>query len=100
MASDTQEPQETQQPNEGLLTGLSMIGGIGITLIVVALAYGVVIETADSGLIGMLVLGGFGALVIAIGGWVAVTQPHRNFDDINQPMYHGHHHADDESDDH
>lgn len=100
MASE-QDVQVTEQTDNKatVLTILSMIGGLGITTMVVAAGIGVVWENADSGLIGMFVMGGLALLVASIGGWVIVERPHENFDDINQPMYHGHHHDDHHDDD-
>lgn len=89
----THETQETPQaPAKSLLTGLSMIGGLGILLITLAAAFGVVNPEADSSVIGLTALGGAALLVVSIGGWFIAVQPHKHFDDINQPLYHGHHH--------
>ncbi|MEM9951203.1 MAG: hypothetical protein AAF846_06380 [Chloroflexota bacterium] len=94
MASE-QDIQTTEQTsNESVLTILSMLGGLGITTMVVAAGIGVVWENADSGLIGLFVMAGFGLLVAGVGGWVIVERPYEDFDDINQPNYHGHHHDD------
>lgn len=92
MATETHETQEEQpQVSQGLVVGLSMLGGIGITLMVGAAAVGVVNAEADAGQIGIIVLLGAGLLVMAIAGWVAAVQPHKHFDDINVPQYTGHH---------
>lgn len=97
----TETTNETPEPknNEQLLVWLSAVGGIGITLIVVALAVGVVNADANASAVGMAVLVGFALIVTAVGGWVIIEQPHKNFDDINVPQYHGHHHDDDHHDD-
>lgn len=99
MASE-QKHSETSQANnnETVLTVLSMLGGLGIVMMVVAAAVGVVLPDIDSGLIGVLVMLGAGLLVAAIAGWVLVVRPYENFDDINEPLYHGHHHEDDHAD--
>lgn len=93
MASE-QEIQTTseQTSNETVLTILAMIGGLGIVTMVIAAAIGVVWENADSGLIGVFVMAGFGLIVAGVGGWVIVERPYENFDDISQANYHGHHH--------
>lgn len=106
MADHTEQQQPEQKPEitPQLSTMLAMIGGGGIILAIVALGVGVVNPNANSSTIGMLVLAGIGLLVLGVGGWVVAAQPHKNFDDINQPMYHGHHddhdHEADESEDH
>lgn len=72
--------------------GLSLIAGIGLILMILALAYGVVQgETADSAVIGLVFIGGLALLLFGAGGWVAVVQPYKHFDDINVAQYTGHH---------
>lgn len=95
----TETNNTTEQPSQSLLIGLSMIGGAGITAIVVALGIGVVLPDVDTATVGILVLGGFLALIGSIVAWAGVTKPFSNFDDINVPIYHGHDHHDDHSDD-
>lgn len=85
---------DSTETDETVLMLLSMLGGLGIVLMVVALGVGVVWENADSGIIGLIVMVGFGLLVVAIGGWVIVTRPYEDFDDITVANYHGHHHDD------
>lgn len=70
-----------------------MIGGLGLTLIVISLGFGVVGgEDANSNLVGLGVLSGALILLTAIIAWLGVVQPHKHFDDINQPLEddHGH----------
>lgn len=99
MASE-QETQETNETNnETILTILAMIGGLGITAMLVAAGYGVVMENADGNIIGLFTMAGAGLLVAGIGGWVIVTRPFENIDDITVPNYHGHHHDDHAEDD-
>lgn len=69
-----------------------MIGGAGIVTMIAGAMIGVVLPDVDSAAIGLLILAGGGALIAAIAGWVGVVQPYTKFDDITQPMYHGHHH--------
>lgn len=94
--ADTHETQTQDKPqvDEGVLIGLSMIGGAGIVSITVALGIGVVLPDVDSSIIGLIVMAGFGMLVMSIGGWAYATQPFKSFDDINVAHYHGHHHDD------
>ena len=94
--ADTQDTQTQDTPavGEGLLIGLSMLGGAGIVAITVALGIGVILPDVNGQLVGLVVTAGFGMLVMAIAGWALATQPFKNFDDINVPQYHGHHHDD------
>ena len=99
MASEQETQTTVETSNETVLSILAMLGGLGITLMVVAAGVGVVWENADSGLIGLIVMAGAGFLVASVGGWVMVVRPHENFDDISQPLYHGHHHEEDHAED-
>lgn len=101
MAETNVQEAPNENINEDLLIWLSVPGGIGITVMIVALAVGVVVPDISGGLIGGLVLLGLVMLIFSVGAWAIVTQPHRNFDDITVPQYTGHHDHDDEhSDDH
>lgn len=89
MSSNTEEPT---QSNESLSIGLSIIGGVGFTLMSIALGVGVVQgETASSGVIGALFWGGLVMLIGASVAWFGITRPDQHFDDIDQPLYTGHH---------
>ncbi len=75
-----------------LVVWLSIIGGIGMTLVMIALGMGVILgEAASGGVVAVLFWTGLIGLIGATGGWFAVVQPHKHFDDINQPEYTGHH---------
>lgn len=100
MASEQETQNTTESNNEGALTILAMLAGLGITIMVVAAGYGVVMENADSGIIGLFTLAGAGLLVAGIAGWVIVVRPHENIDDITVANYHGHHHDDDDHAEH
>ena len=101
MATETQETQEQTQPeiSKSILTGISMIGGLGITLMMVAAGVGVVLPEAPSNIIGLIVALGVGLLITSVAGWIIAARPHEHFDDITVPQYHGHHH-DESSDSH
>jgi hypothetical protein len=72
--------------------GMSMLAGLGVTLIVLALSIGVVQgNAADGNAIGLTFAIGVGLFVFGAGGWYALTQPQRHFDDINVPLDDGHH---------
>jgi hypothetical protein len=100
------EIEQTSQiePSPSLLTGLSMVGGLGITIVVVALGFGAAgVFGTDSSAVNGGVLLGLLLLAVGIGGWVIAVQPFRKFDDINQPLddgHHGHAHHEDAHDDH
>lgn len=100
MASEQETQSTTETNNEGTLTILSMLGGLGIIIMVVAAGYGVVMDNADSGIIGLFVMAGAGLLVAGIAGWVIVVRPHENIDDITVANYHGHHHDDHDDESH
>lgn len=81
--------------------GMSMIAGLGVTLLVVALGIGVIQGTAaDSNTIGVTFAVGIGLFIFGAGGWYALTQPQRHFDDINVPLDDGHHGHDAHADEH
>jgi len=72
--------------------GLSMTAGLGLTLMMVALGFGVVQgEAANSTAIGLTFVTGLALLVMGFFGWFGVVQPHKHFDDINMPMEADHH---------
>ncbi len=94
----TAEIHEPQSPSQGVLTGLAMIGGLGIALIVVALGLGAAgVLSAESNTVGIGVLLGLMLLVFAIGGWLISAQPFRHFDNIDVPAPDEHHSHDDHS---
>jgi len=75
-----------------LVLTLSVIGGIGMTLVMIALGIGVILgEAASGGLVAILFWTGLIVLLGASGGWFGVVRPYKYFDDINQPHYTGHH---------
>lgn len=93
VAGEAQETQHDKQPQVGhtVVTGLAMIGGLGVSLIMVGLGIGVVLPDVDSAIVGLTVAFGAGLLVTGLGGWILAVRPHEHFDDINVPQYHGHH---------
>jgi ABC-type nickel/cobalt efflux system permease component RcnA len=83
----------TSNTPRSLIIGLAMVGGLGLTLMVIALGLGVVGgENADSYSIGLFFITGLALLIVGIASWFAVTRPDQHFDDINVPQYTGHHH--------
>jgi hypothetical protein len=98
----THEVQDVPQPqaaSKSVLTGIAMIGGLGITLMMLALGIGVVLPDAPS-VIGLVVALGVGLLITSIAGWIIATRPYEHFDDITVAQYHGHHHEEESSDSH
>jgi hypothetical protein len=76
-----------------LTMGLAMVAGLGLTVMVIALSIGAIEgANADTSAVGLLFAGGLAVLIVGIVGWFAVVQPHKHFDDIEVPMYGGHHH--------
>jgi hypothetical protein len=86
------ENETKAEVSSNVLYGLAMLGGLGLTFMIVAAGIGVVLPEVDSAFVGMIVALGFGLLVTSIGGWVIATRPFEHFDDITVPQYHGHHH--------
>jgi hypothetical protein len=86
--------EKISQNHSPAVLGLAMIAGLGVILIVLALAIGVVQgNAADSTTIGLLFVSGIALFLLGAGGWYGVTQPQKHFDDINVPMDefpHGH----------
>jgi hypothetical protein len=72
--------------------GLALTAGAGLILMMLALSFGVVQGAqANSSVIGLTFVSGLLLLLVGFGGWLAVVQPHKHFDDINVPQYTGHH---------
>ncbi len=86
---------EVYDPKRPVYVGMSIIGGVGLTLMTIALGVGVVQGAAANGsVIAALFWTGVVLLVGATGAWFGIAQPYKHFDDINQPQYHGHEHHD------
>lgn len=93
MAEQTNETPETStEISPALSTTFAMIGGGGIIIIIIALGIGVINLEADGTALAMLIFVGLALLVFGVGAWTVAVQPYKNFDDINVPQYHGHHH--------
>ncbi len=74
--------------------GMSMIAGLGVILIVLALGIGVIqTDTADNSGISLAFVSGIGLFIIGAVGWFGLTKPQQHFDDINQPLDDGHGHS-------
>ncbi|MBE2184820.1 MAG: hypothetical protein IAE89_15430 [Anaerolineae bacterium] len=79
--------------NQPLSFGLAMLAGIGLIMMLIVLFAGAFVTEPQGNLLLFLFLGGLGFLILGVVGWVAVVQPHKHFDDINQPLDDGHGHA-------
>ena len=83
------------QSNQHIVITLAMVGGLGFTLIVLALGIGVVQgEVANNQIINGLFFGGILLMIASTIAWTSIVQPHRHFDDINQPLELDTHHED------
>jgi hypothetical protein len=75
---------------------VAMVAGLGVILMIIALAAGVVQgSAADSSAVGLLLAGGFILFLLGAVAWFTLTQPQNHFDDISKPIdtdaHHGHH---------
>jgi hypothetical protein len=89
-------------PSQNTLTLLSMLGGAGIVLAVLALAIGSAGGSdTNPQVVGIGVLSGLFLLGMSIAGWAIAVQPFKKFDNINEPIEDDHHgHAEHHEDDH
>ena len=76
-------------PPLSLATTLALLAGLGLTLMVVSAALGV-IGSAEGSSLGVLFAAGAAMFACGIIAWFASKRPDANFDDINEPRYHGH----------
>ncbi len=83
------------QPSKLTLYGLAMVGGLGLTLMMLGASVGVIYGTALDGeathSLGLMIVGGLLLLIIAIGFWLGWARPFERFDDINRPAEPEHH---------
>lgn len=87
--------QSENQPNRTTLYSLAMVGGLGITMMIVAATIGVIggteLDANSTNLIGLSIVAGLLLLIVAIGFWLGLVRPFENFDDINVPAEPEHH---------
>lgn len=88
--------KETEQVHphlQSLPLGLSFVAGLGMTVMIVVLALGVIQGVdADGQALGIGFFSGLVLFVAGVAGWMAVVRPHTHFDNIEVARYHGHHH--------
>ncbi len=83
---------ENKPVSKSLQLGLSFMAGGGIICMVIALGVGVVSgDSVDATALNLLFALGAAALIAGILAWFLVVRPDTHFDDINQPMFTGHH---------
>ena len=81
-----------KQTSNPLSFGLALTAGIGVIVMIIALAIGVVQgESVDSRVIGFAIVAGFTLLAVGFIGWMVVVRPFDHFDDINVPKDTGGH---------
>ena len=89
------EEHRAKQPSRLTLYSLAMVGGLGMTMMILAAAIGVIYgaglaaETAHN--LGLLFVSGLLMLGLAIGFWLGWARPFEHFDDINVPAEPEHH---------
>lgn len=87
--------ESSEQPSRLTLINLSMVGGLGITMVIVAATIGVIggasLDAQSTNLIGLAVVAGILLLIVAIGFWAGMVRPFEDFDDINVPAEPEHH---------
>lgn len=89
------EPDNVHLPRISAPLGLSFTAGLGFFTMAVALAVGAIQSNdANSSTIGLAFITGLALFILGVGGWLAVVQPFKHFDNINIPQDTGHHHGD------
>lgn len=92
----TEEPNvEMAGPSRLTQYGLAMVGGVGMTLLILGASIGVIYGAglgADSThSLGLALIVGLLLLILAIGFWLGWARPFERFDDINVPAEPEHH---------
>ena len=86
----TDEPQsEMAQPSKLTQYGLAMVGGAGMTLLILGASIGVIfgadLEPQSTHSVGLALVVGLFLLILAVGFWLGWVRPFERFDDINVP---------------
>lgn len=78
-----------QYPSRFTQYGLAMVGGAGMTLLILGASIGVIyganLDAESTHSLGLMLVVGFFLLVLAIGFWLGWARPFERFDDINAP---------------
>ena len=84
-----------QQPSRLTQYGLAMVGGGGMTLLILGASIGVIyganLDAESTHSLGLMLVVGFFLLILAIGFWLGWVRPFERFDDINVPAEPEHH---------
>ena len=84
-----------RQPSRLTLYGLAMVGGVGMTLMIlgasVGVIYGAALDAQATQSLGLTIVIGLLLLALAIGFWLGWARPFERFDDINVPAEPEHH---------
>ena len=90
-----QELDAARQPSRLTLYGLAMVGGLGMTIMIlgatVGVVYGASLDAGETHSLGMFIVVGLLLLALAIGLWLGWVRPFERFDDINVPAEAEHH---------
>lgn len=77
------------RPSRLTLYGLAMVGGLGMTMMVIgasiAVIFGAGLDAASTHTLGLVFVVGLLLEVLAITFWLGWTRPFERFDDINVP---------------
>ena len=77
------------QPSKLTQYGLAMVGGAGMTLLILGASIGVIygagLDAESTHSVGLVLLVGLLLLILAIGFWLGWVRPFERFDDINVP---------------
>jgi ABC-type nickel/cobalt efflux system permease component RcnA len=83
-----------KQTSRPLNFGLALTAGLGLLVMITALAVGVVQgESADSRTVGFTLVTGLALLFCGFVGWLIVVRPFDHFDNIDIPKDTGHAHT-------
>ena len=85
------EANNTNEQSSGRLHyGLAMVGGLGMTLMIlgasVGVVYGSTLDAESTHTLGLLIVIGLFLLALAIAFWLGWARPFERFDDINVPV--------------
>lgn len=83
------------QPSKLTLYGLAMVGGLGMTMMMlgasIGVIYGASLDAQATHSLGLMIVVGLLLLILAIGFWLGWVRPFERFDDINIPAEPEHH---------
>ena len=86
---------DSSKPGKLTLYGLAMVGGAGMTLLILGASIGVIyggaLDAATTHSLGLALIIGLVLLILAIAFWLGWARPFERFDDINVPAEPEHH---------